>query len=101
MSKHTRARIVPILTVLAVVLLTAPARGQGAGKKVNQAVEAANRTAIEALAAGDAAKMATLYTEDGQLLPPGGDAVSGAAAIEDYWNNVVQTGVTGLTLETV
>ena len=35
--------------------------------------------------------VAALYTEDGQLLPPGGGAVSGRAAIKDFWSNDIAT----------
>ena len=35
--------------------------------------------------------VAALYTEDGQLLPPGAGAVNGRAAIKDFWSNDIAT----------
>ncbi len=35
--------------------------------------------------------VAALYTEDGQLLPPGAGVVNGRAAIKDFWSNDVAT----------
>ena len=35
--------------------------------------------------------VAALYTEDGQLLPPGAGPVSGRAAIKDFWSNDIAT----------
>jgi len=39
----------------------------------------------------NAESVAALYTEDGQLLPPGAGAVNGRAAIKDFWSNDIAT----------
>src|SRR5262245_20035563 len=36
--------------------------------------------------------VAALYTEDGQLLPPGPPVVNGRSAIRDFWANDIATG---------
>jgi len=50
---------------------------------------------------GDAARVAALYTEDGQLLPPNADFVSGKQEIQNVLQSMIDMGVTGLNLESV
>jgi ketosteroid isomerase-like protein len=47
---------------------------------------------MSAVARGDATAVAALYTEGGQLLPPGGEIVTGKADIEAAWKAVLGTG---------
>jgi uncharacterized protein (TIGR02246 family) len=49
----------------------------------------------------DADGMGTLHTEDGQLLPPGADIVSGRDDIAVFWQGVFDMGVANARLETV
>ena len=59
---------------------------------------AQNRATIEKLSdawtaafnKGDAAAVATLYTEDAYVLPPGSAMVKGRAAIEAFWRQAAQ-----------
>lgn len=43
--------------------------------------------------AGDAKAVADLYTEDGALYPPGGEAISGRQAIQAFWQQEIDRGV--------
>ena len=54
-----------------------------------------------ALAAQDAGALASLYTSDGQLLPPNSDFVGGQDAIRTFWQGVMDAGVAEATLTTV
>jgi uncharacterized protein (TIGR02246 family) len=49
------------------------------------------------LTSGDADRIGNLYTQDGQLLPPGSDFVTGRDAIADFWQGVGEAG--GKTVE--
>jgi ketosteroid isomerase-like protein len=49
----------------------------------------------------DADGMGPLYTEDGQLLPPGADVVSGRDDIAAFWQGVLDMGVPNARLEPV
>lgn len=66
-----------------------------------RAIQAADRAFETNFDRQDAAGMAGLYTEDGQLLPPGSDVVSGHDDIATFWQGVFDAGVATARLETV
>lgn len=65
------------------------------------ALTAANKEFEACVKRGDAAGLAALYTEEGQVLPPNGDFVSGQAAIQAMWQSVLDMGIKGARLEIV
>jgi ketosteroid isomerase-like protein len=65
------------------------------------AVATGNEAFMSAFGEGDAAGLSTLYTEEGQALPPNGDAAMGHEAIQTIWQGAFDNGATGVTLETV
>src|SRR5262245_16497581 len=73
----------------------------GSNSEVRQAIEAANRNFMAAFTRGDAAGVAALYTASAQLLPPNGDAISGAAGIQGFWQAAMGMGIKEATLTTV
>ena len=66
----------------------------------DDAIRSANQQFMQAFAAGDAAKIAALYTKDGRALPPGAETVSGAAGITALWQMVLGMGIKRAQLET-
>ena len=42
---------------------------------------------------GDAAALAALYTEDGQVLPPNSDFVQGRQAVQGFWQAIMDMGI--------
>jgi uncharacterized protein (TIGR02246 family) len=56
---------------------------------------------MAAVKRGDAAGLAALYTENGQVLPPNGDFVTGKQAVQAFWQSVLDMGIKGATLEIV
>lgn len=44
---------------------------------------------------GDTPGLATLYTEDGQVLPPNGNFVTGRQAIQIFWQAVMDMRIQG------
>ena len=62
-------------------------------------IEAANREFMDAFAQGDAAGLVSLYTADGQLLPPNSDIVTGHDVLVSYWQGVMDSGVKAVLLE--
>lgn len=56
---------------------------------------------IAAFSRGDAASAAAVYTQDGQVLPPNSDVLTGRQAIQAFWKGLMDMGVKAVTLETV
>jgi len=67
--------------------------------ELREDITAANEKFMTAFSAGDAAGMAALYTEDGKLMPPNSDFVSGQEAIQGFWRAIIDMGVKGAKLE--
>jgi ketosteroid isomerase-like protein len=68
---------------------------------VKEALSTANRKFMESFKQGDAASLATLYTENGQLLPAASDFVTGRPAIQAFWQGAMDMGIKSARLETV
>lgn len=64
-------------------------------------IVAANMEFMERFARGDSEGMAGLYTEDGQILPPNAEPMSGHAAIAGFWAMVMGMGIKTADLTTV
>jgi uncharacterized protein (TIGR02246 family) len=60
-----------------------------------------NERFMRAFKKGDAPNVASLYTAQGQLLPPNSEVVSGRAAIEQVWKSVMGMGIKDARLESV
>jgi uncharacterized protein (TIGR02246 family) len=69
--------------------------------EVHKAIAAANENFVAAFNSGDAAGLATLYTEDGQVLPQNSDFVTGRPAIQAFWQASFDMGVNEAKLEIV
>ena len=67
---------------------------------LTSAIKDKNYSLADALGRGDAAGMASLYTEDGSLFPPGADRVTGHDGIEAFWSAVMDMGIASARLET-
>jgi len=72
-----------------------------AKKEVHDAIAAVNKNFMAAFNRGDAAGVAALYTEDGQVLPPNSDFVTGRQAIQTFWQGLMDMGIKSAKLEIV
>jgi len=61
----------------------------------------ANRQFEQRFASGDARGIASLYTMDGSVLPPGATTQQGTEAIAAFWKMAMDMGIKGVQLETV
>jgi ketosteroid isomerase-like protein len=67
----------------------------GDGVGVAEEIHEANKRFQEAIRAADSQTMPSLCTGDAKILPPNADAVSGADAIEAYWQSFFDLGIAG------
>ena len=63
-------------------------------------IDALNATFMQAMRKGDAQLVASVYAADARILPPGTEALTGPA-IETYWQEAIDAGVTDGVLETL
>lgn len=93
-----RKRTVAIPFLVAGLLVTIAVSQVLGAEDVKKEIDAANAEFARVFAAGDAAGLAARYTEQGQILPPFAEVVSGRAAIEAYWKAAFQAGLSKVTL---
>jgi uncharacterized protein (TIGR02246 family) len=87
-----------VLSAVACLLISTVALA--AQNDARAAIEAANKQFIAALAKGDAAALAGMYTVSAIAFPPNAEPMKGRAAIEKMWQGVVAGGIKGATLTT-
>jgi uncharacterized protein (TIGR02246 family) len=64
-------------------------------------IEKANAQFAQAFNAGDAAKVAQMYTERATVLPPEAEMIEGREAIRKYWQGAIDAGVKNVSLKSV
>jgi uncharacterized protein (TIGR02246 family) len=72
-----------------------------AATAIRDAIVAANEGFRTTSTKGDAAGMAALYTENGQLLPPNSDFAMGRQTIQGFFQAIFDMGIKEVALETV
>jgi uncharacterized protein (TIGR02246 family) len=74
---------------------------QSTSTEVRDAIAAANESFMAAFKRGDAAGLAALYTENGQVLAPNIDLLTGKEAIQAFWQALFDMGIKGIKLKVV
>ena len=69
--------------------------------QIRDAIVAADERFMSTYSQGDAAGMAALYTEAGQLMPPNSDFVTGRPGVEAVFQSFMDMGIKAIKLETV
>jgi uncharacterized protein (TIGR02246 family) len=87
------------LTALSVLLVSAVALA-GQTSTAREAIDAANRKFVAAVAKSDVATMAAAYTKDAAAYPANSEIVSGRDAIQAMWKTVLDSGITTFELGT-
>jgi ketosteroid isomerase-like protein len=92
----------PILAVLAAIVAAPAALAPAARAQAPQSPVAAGNARFEqAFNTGNVAALAALYTEHATVLPPGAPMQNGRAAIQQFWQGAIQSGLKNLSLKTV
>jgi ketosteroid isomerase-like protein len=68
---------------------------------VRTAIEAANVQFSAAVAKGDGAALAALYSTDGQVMPAGSAPIRGTEAIQKFWQGALDSGIATAGLKTI
>ena len=90
---HTKpVTILMMLLSAATLAACAPQGPQHNAAADEAAVASAGANWEKAYNEKNAEAVAALYTEDGQLLPPGAAVVNGRSAIKDFWANDIASG---------
>ena len=91
----------PLLTsLMAGAMLNLVSINAGASEAA-KAIEAVNQAFENGFKQSSAAEIAAVYTQEGQLLPPNGEFVSGSSAIEAFWQSAIDSGIKQADLETI
>ena len=69
--------------------------------EVHEAITTVIEKFMAAYNHGDAAGLAALYTENGQLLPTNNDFITGKPAIQAFWQVRMNPGVNSVKLESI
>lgn len=85
------------LAALPLLIAAAPGHAQDARAAIDEAAMAWE----SAFNAADGKGVAELYTEDAALFPPGAERVDGKAAIAEFWQGAIDSGLADADLETV
>ena len=68
---------------------------------IREVIADANNDFMVTFGRGDAAGMADLYTDDGQLLPPNSDFMTGKEAIQAFWQALMDMGIKEAKLDII
>ncbi len=68
---------------------------------VRAAIESANARFSALAAQGDGAALASLYAQDGAVMPAGSEPIRGAQAIAKFWQGALSSGVAAVELKTI
>ena len=68
---------------------------------MRQAIEQVNAQVMAAFKAGDAAAIASLYSDTAKMLPPDATEIAGREAIQELWQSWLDDGLKDLTLEAI
>ncbi len=85
-----------LLATVVGVILSAPLEGRA--HSVQDAIEDAVAGFVRAFNQGDAAGIASHYTEDAAVLPPDAVRIDGRAAIEQFWKGAIAGGLSNLVV---
>jgi uncharacterized protein (TIGR02246 family) len=87
-----------IALVTAALAISFPALAQ---QQIHQDIAQANQRFEQAFNSGDIGTVARLYGENAVVLPPGAPLQRGRQAIQGFWQQLYQSGLRNLKLETV
>lgn len=101
MTAKSAAKVGLVLLILAMSAGIAYAAASPPHPHVWDAITAANEEFMALFAEGDAAGVAALYTEDGELLPPNFELMAGREAIQAFWQGAMDMGISAVQFDII
>ena len=102
-SHESGSKVMHVLRVNAeiaiVVFCVLSASTSARAEDVAAQIKEANRRFAAAFEKGDAERIADFYVEEGKLLPPNSEVVSGRKEIRAFWSKAMESGVKAVTLK--
>jgi len=80
-------------------LVLSCAAPQEDNSKIKEGTSKTNEAFMSAVANGDAAGIAALYTDEGQFFPPNAEVVTGKQEIQIVFQGFIDSGINGVKLE--
>jgi uncharacterized protein (TIGR02246 family) len=97
-----RNAIIATMTVsLSLFIATSCTTVQQDDTKTRDAIAEVNKQFVSAFEQGDAEGVAALYTEGGQILPPGSAIITGKEGIAAFWTGAMGMGIKRAELSTL
>ena len=91
---------ITIILIMLLLLINCAPREED-NLKVRNEIASANENFMTAFSQGDAAALAALYTENGQVLPPNSEFVTGKEAIQTFGKTLIDMGIKEVNLEII
>ena len=86
---------------IAVMMTLGVAAAAPAQDAARPAIDAANKKFLAAFNEKDASGVAATYSPDANAFPPNAPIIKGRAAIQKMWQDVINSGITSISLVTV
>ncbi len=99
--KYHRVALATFILTLPVLLFVSCEKAPEDTAKARQAIEAGGKQFADAINRGDAAAAAASYTEEARVLPPNGPMIVGREAIQNFWQDVIDAGISDLQFTTL
>ncbi|MCK4677304.1 MAG: SgcJ/EcaC family oxidoreductase [Bacteroidales bacterium] len=77
--------VIVLIGIMALIACAPPPPEKIDFEAIRSAIDQQNANFTEAVSTGDTAALASLYTEDAVLLPPGSDYIKGRNAIQQFY----------------
>ncbi len=95
---HLKQKLILLSTLL---LLFSCNSSQVDNSNLHKAIVTVNEKFMENVSSGNSAGLASLYTENGQLLPTNSAVITGKQAIQGFWQGGLDMGIKSIKLEII
>ncbi len=95
---HLKQKLILLSTLL---LIFSCNSFQVDNSNLHEAIVTLSEKFMENVSSGNSAGLASLYTENGQLLPTNSELITGKQAIQEFWQGGLDMGIKSIKLEII